>query len=620
MPGNETDYKKLGFMCGLEIHQRLATKGKLFCSCSTGILEKNAEPEAKVTRFQRAVAGETGTVDLSAEFEQHKNREFSYNIFSDNTCLVDIDEEPPHELNGEALSIALAVSSALCVKMADELQPMRKAVVDGSDPSAFQRTMMLGFNGSISMNGSSIGVPSIFLEEESSGIESSAAGIVSYNTDRLGIPLIEIDTDATIPSPKAAKEIALHIGTLLRLTGRVQRGIGSIRQDVNVSIKGGARVEIKGMQDVHLIDKFIENEVARQQKLIEIKGMLLSAKARVGAAADVTHAFRNTQSGMLKKALGMGGAVFAFPLWGFKGMLGTEISPKRRLGTEISDYAKMAGVGGIMHSDEDMQKYGLGGDELAALRKQLKIGDSESFIIVAGTREQALNACMLAIGRAEFALKGIPRETRMAYDTENCTSRFMRPLPTGSRMYPETDVKPIPITDAMRKRASAEAPNLEKERKALVSMLGNRELAEQLMLSPRLRLFKELSKSSGADPEFIANVLVQKITELKRNGIGADSVSDERFSDIFNLYAKGEITKHAVEELIKIAASDDSPIPSIVKRRSLERISGKRLKELVLKEMKASNEKDQGRLRGAIMSKHRLVVDGSELNAILSKM
>ncbi len=614
----ENFYKSIGFMCGLEIHQRLATSGKLFCSCNTNVLEKSAKPVGSITRSQRAVAGELGSIDKSAEFEEQKNRTFTYNIFDGNTCLVDIDEEPPHQLNEDALQISLAVAASMGMQIIDEVQPMRKAVVDGSDPSAFQRTMMIALNGSISVVGNKINIPSMFLEEESSGIVSSSGSMVTYNTDRLGIPLIEIDTDPYIPDPKTAKAVALYIGTLLRLTGSVQRGIGSIRQDVNMSIKDGARVEIKGVQELQFIDNFLENEIKRQQGLIAIKERLVKAKATIGTATNVTPIFRNTNVDVIKYHI-KDGAVFAFPLKGFKGILGTEINPNRRLGTEISDYAKMAGVHGIIHSDEDMDGYRFSEQELAALRKQLKITENDSFIIIAGKPEEVGRAAELARWRADYAMRGVPKETRVAHDNESFTSKFMRPLPTGSRMYPETDVRPILVTDDMKRDALDNSPNVDRERKYLKSVVKNDAIAEQLMLSPKLQLFKVISERSKADPEFVANVLVQRLTELRRSGINVDSIKDETLIEIFGFYAQGKITKQAVDEILRLASKDSTNLEMLLTKSSLMRITGKELVALVEKVKKENKGINADGLRSMIMSKYRLNVDGSELNSIISK-
>ncbi|HIH50561.1 MAG: Glu-tRNA(Gln) amidotransferase subunit GatE [Candidatus Micrarchaeaceae archaeon] len=614
---HESDpYKAMGFMCGLEIHQRLATRHKLFCSCPTNVLDKSIKPEANIERYQRAVAGELGAVDKSAEFEQLRHRSFVYNIFNTNTCLVDCDEEPPHEMNREALGISLSLASAMGMRMIDEVQPMRKGVIDGSDPSAFQRTLVIGLDGSIKVNSKTIKVPLLSLEEESSGIGSSGGASVVYNTDRLGIPLVEIDTDADIPDPKTAKAVALYIGTLLRLTGKVQRGIGSIRQDLNMSIRDGARVEIKGVQELDFIDKFIENEVKRQQNLIMIKKKLAASNASVGKAENVTPIFLSTSVDVIKYHI-KDGAVFAFALKGFKGLLGFEINPNRRLGTEISDYAKMAGVHGIIHSDEDLQKYRFTGEEIAALRRQLRISENDSFIIIAGKPEEVERASQLAIWRAEYALKGVPKETRMAHDNENYTSKFLRPLPTGSRMYPETDIRPIFITKEMRAAAAEAEPNIEKERKYLKSKVKADAVVGQLMLSPRLPLFKAIVEKTKADPEFVATVLLQKMTELRRSGVDVDSIDEGRIIEVFRYYADAKITKQAVQEVLALIPKENGELGAMLLKRGLLRLKGADLKLLVENYTKENKGISKDDLRARIMAKYRLSVDGSELNSLL---
>ncbi|MFP3279304.1 MAG: Glu-tRNA(Gln) amidotransferase subunit GatE [Candidatus Micrarchaeota archaeon] len=412
-------YQKIGFKCGLEIHQRLLTSEKLFCSCSA---DKEGEKlPIKIERTQRAVVGELGEIDKATGFESMKGRRFIYNTYKDTSCLVEIDEEPPHEVNKEALEIAYLIAATFNASLPDEIEVMRKEVVDGSDPSAFQRTMLIGYDGFLELNERRISIPSIFLEEESCGIESSDSEVVIYNVNRLGIPLIEIDTGPEIRSPDEAKEVAMRIGTLLRLTGKVQRGIGTIRQDVNVSIKGGARIEIKGFQELEVMDEIIDNEIERQQKLIEISKKLKERKAEVGEAIDVTDIFSKTNTKIIKSAIEKNGIVLAAKLSGFKGLIGMEINPDRRLGSEISDYAKIAGVGGIIHSDEDLNGYGISEEEINNLCNKLGIKENDAFIIIAGEKEKTEKAISLARYRAEYAIKGVPPETRGIDSKKNIT-------------------------------------------------------------------------------------------------------------------------------------------------------------------------------------------------------
>jgi Glu-tRNA(Gln) amidotransferase subunit E-like FAD-binding protein len=257
------DYDKLGFKCGIEIHQQLEGK-KLFCDCLT--LNSSEKPDVKVIRRLRAVAGETGEVDVAAKHEMKKGKQFIYVSDSNDTCLVEYDEEPPHPVNKKALDVALQVALLLNANIVDEIQVMRKTVVDGSNTSGFQRTALVAADGYIETSLGKVRIANICLEEEAAQKLKEDSESVTYRLDRLGIPLIEIGTEADIKSAEHAKEVAAYLGMVLRSTGGCKRGIGTIRQDVNVSIKGHPRVEIKGFQDLKSMIKIIENETERQIK------------------------------------------------------------------------------------------------------------------------------------------------------------------------------------------------------------------------------------------------------------------------------------------------------------------------------------------------------------------
>ncbi|MBI4010617.1 MAG: Glu-tRNA(Gln) amidotransferase subunit GatE [Candidatus Aenigmarchaeota archaeon] len=259
----ELNYRKLGLKAGLEIHQQLNTKYKLFCKCSTEMKEK--APVSTIIRKLHPVASELGSTDVAAEFEYLRNRTFHYQVFKNESCLVEIDCEPPHELNPEALYITLQIAQLFNCEIPNELHILRKTVIDGSNTSGFQRTLIVGLNGHLNFKGKKIEITQITLEEDAAAIVSEENGKVSYRLNRLGIPLVEIDTGLLEGySPTEIQEIAYIIGLLAKSTGKTKRGIGSIRQDVNISIKNGLRVEVKGVQELGLISKVIENEVKRQ--------------------------------------------------------------------------------------------------------------------------------------------------------------------------------------------------------------------------------------------------------------------------------------------------------------------------------------------------------------------
>ena len=269
-------------MGGVEIHQRLATDEKLFCSCSAQ--PKDGKPVGEIVRKQRAVAGELGEVDLAALHEYSRDRTYRYQIFPKTTCLVELDEEPPHPMNRDALETVIEVCLLLGSRVVDEVQVMRKTVIDGSNTAGFQRTTIVGLGGSIQTSKGEVGIQTICLEEESSGIVGEKDGEVTYRLDRLGIPLIEIATCPDVKDGEHAREVVEKLGNIVRITGKAQRGIGTIRQDLNISISKpgaseGARVEIKGVQELGLICRIVEREVARQAKLLE-EGKGLKSEVR----------------------------------------------------------------------------------------------------------------------------------------------------------------------------------------------------------------------------------------------------------------------------------------------------------------------------------------------------
>lgn len=609
---SKTDYRKLGFKCGLEVHQRLATQAKLFCSCDAQL--PNDVSVAEVERRQRAVAGELGSIDPSAIFETSKGRKFVYNAFAKTTCLVDLDEEPPHELNRDALGIAMQISASLNASTPDELEVMRKEVVDGSDPGGFQRTVMVGYEGSTEIDGREIGIPSIFLEEESAGIEYNDKNVAIYNLDRFGVPLVEIDTAPDLKTPDEAKAAAERIGLILRLTGRVQRGIGSIRQDVNVSIREGARVEIKGFQDLDTMDTVIANEVERQQHLVEIRDELRRRKAKVHpACTEVTSVFGETKAHIVAKSIGGNGSVMATKLSGFAGMLGREINQGRRLGSEISDYAKLAGLGGIIHSDENLEGYGFSEREISTLRNLLDVGSGDAFILVTGDKETCVRALSAASIRAQQAIEGVPKETR-GVDQKLLVTTFLRPLPGGERMYPETDVKPVAVDADMIAQAKDKAASVEFVEKRLREAIGNRQLEERMLWSQHLNQFFEILEKTGAEGSVVAATLLEKMTQLRRSGVNTGSIGEDALLKIFEEYGKGTITKGAIEEILKQAPRNAADVENAIKEGKLKRLKGKLL-EQAIKEAGREGSREE-RIR-RIMSRHRLTIDGEELRAIL---
>ncbi|MDD5086830.1 MAG: Glu-tRNA(Gln) amidotransferase subunit GatE [Candidatus Nanoarchaeia archaeon] len=288
----ETDYGQINFKCGIEIHQQLDAH-KLFCSCPSII--RDDKPDIVIKRRLRASAGEIGDIDKAALHESKRAKQFIYEAYSDTTCLVELDEEPPHDLNMEALEITLQIALMLNAKPVDKICFMRKTVIDGSNTSGFQRTALIATDGFVETSKGKVKIDTICLEEEAAKIVKRGEKQDTYNLSRLGIPLIEIATAPDIKNPEHCKETAEKIGMTLRSTGKVKRGLGTIRQDVNLSVKNKARVEIKGFQDLRNMPKIIENEVKRHLKLIEKKEQLKKEVRK--ANKDLTTSFMRPMPG-----------------------------------------------------------------------------------------------------------------------------------------------------------------------------------------------------------------------------------------------------------------------------------------------------------------------------------
>lgn len=409
-----------GLKAGLEVHQQLDTLEKLFCRCPT----RPREPSEKSVEFQRLLrptAGEAGKVDVAALEESRRARRFRY-LGYDTTCLVECDEEPPRELNPEALEIALQVALLLGMAPVGEVHVMRKAVLDGSNTTGFQRTALIATGGSVETPAGHVRLSSLCLEEDAAAIVSQEGDAVTYSLDRLGVPLVEIATEPDIRSPAQAREAARAIGMVLRSTGKAKRGLGTVRQDVNVSIAGGARVEVKGVQELRLVEKVVAMEAERQRSLIELWSQPTKPKA-------VTVVFNES----------------------------------------MKDY-RLAGLGGFLeYFERDILAIG------RAYRRKILLEEG----IVVGDKDPRDKEVMERIAEhINYILtRGVPEETRHAL--EDGSTEFLRPLPGAARMYPETDVQSVFLNSPLLRRIRDDLPELlESKQRKLAERYGlNEEMA-----------------------------------------------------------------------------------------------------------------------------------------------
>ncbi len=536
--------KDLGLKCGIEIHQQLEGE-KLFCSCATQLRDDPAH--YTVQRKIRAVAGESGEIDIAAQQEQRRDKTFLYEGYHDTTCLVEVDEEPPHEINAEALYTALQFSKLVNADISPIIQVMRKTVADGSNTSGFQRTSLVARNGRITTTEGDVRIDGINLEEDACKIVSEKDAQKIYRLDRLGIPLIEIGTAADIISPEQCQEAAKKLGLLLRSLPGVKRGLGTIRQDVNVSIRGGTRVEIKGAQDLRQLPLFVELEARRQMELLKIKDELKGLKLNPLSINDLTTTVAKSASKIVEKTIQNKGRVLGIKLNGFAGFLGRELKPNYRLGTEFSGRAKIiAGVGGIFHSDE-LPAYGITAEEVALIKKELKCSAQDAFVLVVDQESKAHRALAAVYHRAQEVFLGVPGEVRKA--NVDGTTSFMRPLPGAARMYPETDV---PLLFPNLKNIILPETLEEKIRHYQETLGLSKDLAEFVAKSDKMSLFEELVKQyPHTKAAFIAETLISTPLEIKRKyALDTDTLTDDDFRMVFRYLSENKIHKDIMLDVL----------------------------------------------------------------------
>ena len=607
--------------CGIEIHQQLDTK-KLFCSCDSHLTE---EGFGSCYRRLRPTTSEMGEVDRAALAQFQRNLGYRYQSAPGVSCLVELDEEPPHETNSEALATTLTFSEMMKARVVDEIHFMRKIVVDGSNTSGFQRTALVSMNGSVDVNGKEISILSICLEEDACRKVETTDAEITYRLDRLGIPLIEVATGPDMHDPEEVMEVALRIGTLLRATRKVKRGIGTIREDLNISVPGGARIEIKGVQELRLLPLYVQNEMNRQNMLIRIKGILeeRGTKPATFEPVDVTDIFKDCESKVIKGALNDKGKVIAVRLPGFKGVMNGD-SGKLRLGSEMAQRARTKGVKGIFHSDE-LPNYGIEQDYVDRLRDFLGMnGEYDAFVICAAKEKKAVDALQMAVERANEAMVGVPEETRDPLP--DGTSKYSRPLPGAARMYPETDVPPINISRERMEQVRNNLPELPEEIEArLVKQYGiNAQQARQMVRQDHTDLFERLCQIDGM-ASIAATTLLNTYGELETAGIDTSSFDEARMVGLFTMLGESKFAKEALPAILREMGTTGCDAEKAVKKLGLESVDESEAEAIIAKIVNERadyvREKGMGAiggLMGPVMGALRGKLDGKRANEILT--
>ena len=625
---SEFSINNVGVKVGLEIHQQLATNKKLFCNC---VPTDTEEYSLKFQRKLRAAKSELGEYDPAALFEKSKSKSISYYANPESSCLVEQDEEPPHELDDDAKRIALIIASTLKSEIFSEIYPMRKTVVDGSNTTGFQRTMLISQGGSYKVEGTTIGIQSICLEEDAAKNLGDEGIIRKFGLERLGIPLVEIATDPFEVEPQHIKKIALALGRILRSTKKVKRGLGSIRQDVNVSIKeGGVVIEVKGVQQLDQLEKVVEYEAKRQQGLLEISKELQKRgwiHDKEKDRKDITELFSKCKSKIIQNAIKKEHKIFGISFRKMGGMFGFSPYEGIRLGKEIAELVRFFGIGGVFHSDE-LPNYGVEKIDIENLKEFLKINKEDAFLVIAATDEKIHIVIEQIISRIEFIKNnGIPIDTRLA--TVNGETKFLRPRPGAARMYPETDIPPIIVSKKELESAKESIPKswdesiLELQTKYKINL----QLAEQIFDSKYIELFENIIGKIKTNPTFVASILCSTITNLERKGLDSDLLKNEDIFRLFELLEKSEIAKESIEIIFEnIMSKKSKSVEEAMKNASIESINEKDLdqiiKDIVDKNqeiIKNQKERAIGPLMGIVMKELRGKASGEIINNLLLK-
>ena len=562
------DPASLNLKVGLEIHQQLATKSKLFCNCSC---EESKEYDRSFLRKLRPTQSELGAYDPAAMFEFSKMHTVEYQAALGSSCLVEADEEPPHDVSKEALETALIFSLGLHSKVMDEIHVMRKIVIDGSNTTGFQRTMLIASGGYLDIAGKRVGVQSICLEEDAAKLIEDDKGVRKFGLDRLGVPLVEIALEPVTGRPSEIMQVALTLGRFLRASKRVARGLGSIRQDINISVQNGAVVEVKGVQQLDQLVKVIEYEIRRQHGLIVIAQKLKERNVDIKKVGDriedVSDVLGNAASSrIVKKILEGGGVIIAIKAPGFAGMIGFEPYKDVRLGRELGKLVKFYDIDGIFHSDE-LPNYGITEEEVAAVKQRLQMNDGDAFVILGGPNDKVRFASDAIIQRLKASVDGVPAETRAATPEGNTV--FLRPRPGVARMYPETDILAIAITDSTLVSLADKPPRQWDE---IVDSLAekynlNRKLASEIFDSEYLDVFEEIASITKVQPTFIASKLTEDLTRLQRQGLDASVLTDQVIKEVFTRLDRGSITKESVVLIFEKLMKNEPNIVKIVNKQ-----------------------------------------------------
>ena len=554
-------YQSLGMKSGLEVHRQLDTEHKLFCACPA-VRTYSDHYDSELLRHMRPTLSELGEYDPTALMEFKTKKEIIYRLARDTVCTYEMDDAPPFGLNRDALERALVLGLMLNLSMVDEVHIARKQYLDGSIPTGFQRTCILGVDGYLMSRGRRIHVRQLGLEEDACREVSDRAHTRTYMTDRLSIPLIEVVTESDMRTPAEVAWVAGTIQRLCHLSGVVRTGLGKVREDVNVSIAGGERVEIKGVPRIRQIPALVHFEALRQKALLEIRDLMNNRGLTLDAFAtdiDVTDVARK-QNHVAFGSLRQSGRARAIVLRNCAGLLSYPTAPRRTFGTEVSDRIRVVAcidrMPNMAHSD-DPESFGLS-NLFETVRHQTGAGSGDAILVTAGPERDVITAMGEVRLRFAEALKGVPRETRKSLP--GGATCFERLLPGPDRMYPDTDLPPIVLGAADFAKARERVPEPLWDKEAKYVELGlSRQQIELLMTTDRFRLFDATLPRVRVKPTVLAYLVLDWMLALRRAHVDVAGVDADRLAGLFGSDDAATLTQFQAETRLARALGFDRP-------------------------------------------------------------
>jgi glutamyl-tRNA(Gln) amidotransferase subunit E len=627
------DYEAVGFMSGLEVHQQLLTSSKLFCRCPAG--HRVTTYDAEVLRHMRPTLSELGEYDGTALMEFKTRKEIVYRLERGTVCTYEMDDTPPFEVDEEAIRGAIEIAQLCNLNLVSELHVMRKQYLDGSIPTGFQRTAMVGLTGVIPFKVPELGVDrelrirQLSLEEDACREVTDIGHRITFKTDRLGMPLTETVTEPDLLTPWELQAGARLLAAIARATGKVRRGPGAARQDTNVSVAGGRRVELKGVDNHKFLPLLVHTEAFRQLNLLRVKAELerrgvtasMLAVPDVGLpwdvspkVADAGPALAHSDFQPIRDALERGETIAAVRLPGFGGLLAHRTQPGVTFAREIADRVRVIACPEhrpfMIHSD--ITDYGLDPREWRDLRKQLKAERGDAVVVVWGQEMDAATAAREVLIRGQDALAGVPSETRQAFD--DGTNGFERILPGPDRMYPDTDTPPLPIADTVVAEVRDRLSETPWAREARYEGMGLAHTAARcLARAAWADLFDALEPKPGDVARRVANALRKRLPFHRRQGrLTPDPASmpdPARLAPAIRAIEGGEIRPEALDRLLdRLIERPDASVAEILaphrRRAEDEDTLTRRLTDVVVEAQSLSTTDRDGVLRwamGAVM-------------------